>query len=47
MTGFITELAIAIWETLRAMSPYLIFGFLVAGLGPMFVGVRTWLDEAI
>ena len=22
-------------------------GFLVAGLGPMFVGVRTWLDEAI
>lgn len=32
MESFIARFALAIWDTLREMSPYLLFGFLVAGL---------------
>jgi uncharacterized membrane protein YraQ (UPF0718 family) len=37
-TGFFSELLVASWEVFVQMSPYLVFGFLIAGL------LSQWLD---
>lgn len=37
MHDFIAKFALSIWETLREMSPFLLFGFLVAGFLSVFV----------
>ncbi len=37
MPGFIAEFGRSVWWTLREMSPFLLFGFLVAGLLSVFV----------
>lgn len=37
MLDFITELAVNLWDTLGQMAPYLLFGFLVAGVLSVFL----------
>jgi uncharacterized membrane protein YraQ (UPF0718 family)/copper chaperone CopZ len=39
--GFIVEFVLSVWSTLREMSPYLLFGFLVAGLLSVLVKPET------
>jgi len=41
MTEFIMNLAAAIWQTATAMSPYLLFGFLMAGILSVFISPET------
>ena len=43
MTGFIEEILLQTWETLREMSPFLLFGFLVAGI--LYVFIKPELVE--
>jgi uncharacterized membrane protein YraQ (UPF0718 family) len=43
MTGFIQDILLQTWETLREMSPFLLFGFLVAGI--LYVFIRPELIE--
>jgi uncharacterized membrane protein YraQ (UPF0718 family)/copper chaperone CopZ len=43
MTGFIQDVLLQTWGTLRAMSPFLLFGFLVAGI--LYVFIRPELVE--
>ncbi|MFA4948856.1 MAG: SO_0444 family Cu/Zn efflux transporter [Candidatus Krumholzibacteriia bacterium] len=41
MQEFIAEFGLAVWSTLREMSPFLLFGFLVAGLLSVLVKPET------
>jgi len=41
MTEFIVKLGAAIWQTATAMSPYLLFGFLMAGILSVFISPET------
>ncbi len=41
MQGFIARFALSIWTTLREMSPFLLFGFLVAGLLSVLIRPET------
>ena len=41
MHDFVAEFGLSIWETLREMSPFLLFGFLVAGLLSVLVKPET------
>lgn len=41
MQSFVLDFLRSIWETLQAMSPFLLFGFLVAGLLSVFVRPET------
>lgn len=41
MTTFITNTLMAFWTTLCEMAPYLLFGFLVAGILYVFISPRT------
>jgi len=41
--GFLRDILIQTWETTREMSPYLLFGFLIAGI--LYVFIKTELVE--
>lgn len=43
ITGFIAELLTGVWETTREMAPFLLFGFLIAGI--LYVFIRTEIVE--